>query len=460
MHRFSRSTKILIFATTLIFLTACSLTRQLLPVSSVTPQEREATPTLQPVFPPSDPGLQPASPATPAGPPVLYVAYVKDGNVWLWSEAGGSKALTGSGDATQVKLSSDGQIAAFLRQVDEFGVEIWAVNAGADGAPENERKLVGAEALESFDLPERAPFAKAIIPHNIQWVPGTHTLAFNLQQVFQGPGLSIFNDLRMVNADNLEALTFLPPGSGGVAHFSPDGRQVALATASTISLVNSDGSNWRGSVLTYHEVVTYSEYQYYAQPVWAADSGSLRVAIPPADPMKQPPDATTLWYIPVDGSPAVQMGGVVTMGLFGGMPAFSPDLERVAYLQHTGPMEDNLRELHIANADSSNDIVYHTFRLLDFHGWAGRSDRFVISQNDPGELKLAQLNGEMHPLSANASFVTNYTWVAGENFLYLQATPGDAWELHLATIGGGSRVLDTISGIPPSFDFAWRPAGN
>ena len=54
-------------------------------------------------------------------------------------------------------------------------------------------------------------------------------------------------------------------------------------TSGTIRLVNADGSE-RREAFTYTPVVTRSEFQYYAQPVWAPDSDCLRVAIPPADP--------------------------------------------------------------------------------------------------------------------------------------------------------------------------------
>jgi hypothetical protein len=92
-------------------------------------------------------------------------------------------------------------------------------------------------------------------------------------------------------------MTLLPHGQGGEFIYSPNGQEIAISTATSISLVHTDGTN-RREVLTYPMVATYSEYSFYAMPIWAADSSSLRVAIPPADPLGEPRQPTTLWTIP------------------------------------------------------------------------------------------------------------------------------------------------------------------
>jgi hypothetical protein len=52
----------------------------------------------------------------------MRVVYVRDGNVWSWTEADDSVQLTGTGDISTARLSDDGQLLAFMR-----GREVWMV---------------------------------------------------------------------------------------------------------------------------------------------------------------------------------------------------------------------------------------------------------------------------------------------------------------------------------------------
>ena len=72
----------------------------------------------------SNPVVQPEATLeqTLLAPSRLRVVYVQDGNLWSWTEAGGSVQLTDSGDMSAVHLSADGQILAFVR-----GREVWTV---------------------------------------------------------------------------------------------------------------------------------------------------------------------------------------------------------------------------------------------------------------------------------------------------------------------------------------------
>lgn len=48
-------------------------------------------------------------------PSGLRVVYLRDGNLWSWTEAGGSVQLTGTGDMSIARLSDDGQLLAYMR---------------------------------------------------------------------------------------------------------------------------------------------------------------------------------------------------------------------------------------------------------------------------------------------------------------------------------------------------------
>jgi len=63
----------------------------------------------------------------------LMIAYIREGNLWFWSEANGPYQMTDSGGLTNVCISADGKMLAFVR-----GAEIWT--ARTDGT--EARKLV------------------------------------------------------------------------------------------------------------------------------------------------------------------------------------------------------------------------------------------------------------------------------------------------------------------------------
>jgi len=90
---------------------------------------------------PEDPPVSPKGvatdiPITATQPPSfsgLMVAYIRESNLWFWSEANGSYQMTDSGGLTDVSILADGQMLAFVRET-----EIWT--ARADGT--DARKLV------------------------------------------------------------------------------------------------------------------------------------------------------------------------------------------------------------------------------------------------------------------------------------------------------------------------------
>ena len=252
-----------------------------------------------------------SSPDEPAYTPprALQVAYIKDGNVYIWTEGENSVGLTNTGDAIQVSISDDGQIIAYERRDPNnyFTSELWAVNTSG---PTNARALVSQAEMDSLKAASSYSNAMGMSIDLLKWRPKTHEVYYSTVPVFEGPGYMPGEDVRMINLNTMEKRTIFDYGQGGRFYFSPDGGQVALSTPDHISLSNADGSNLRANVLTFPLVGTFSEYQYHPVPVWAGDSGSLRVTIPPEDTMAQPTPPTGLWQIPTDGSPAVQMGSI------------------------------------------------------------------------------------------------------------------------------------------------------
>jgi len=393
----------------------------------------------------------PASPA-PAVAQVLRVVYVKDGNLYLWTEGGGSVALTNTGDAVRVRISDDAQVVAFVRQLDDnfFTQELWAVNTSL---PYDEHLLVSFAEMDTLLAASPFPSADGLGFNVLEWRPGTHQLGYGTVPLYEGPGSMPSEDVRFVDADTLAKSTLFDFGAGGRFRFSPDGNQLVLSTPDHISLVNVDGSNLRAEILTYPQVGTYSEYQYHPSPVWAADSASLRVAIPPEDPLAEPASPTVLWYIPTDGSPARQLSSIFASPfIWVDEYAFSPDLFQVAYVKDAG---GNQQELHIAGVNGTSDYVFAVGAGLFFEQWSPNSARFLYSMTGMAEqgIFLGDGLGNSYTISSNPSTVGQMNWVDNSRFLYLYQN-GANWELRISDVDGTNHAfLDTISEQYAAYDF-------
>lgn len=375
----------------------------------------------------------------------LRVVYTIEDTIYLWQEGQEPKAISGDGNPIySLDLSDDGQVVAFTRQIGEVQAELWAVNV--DGS--NERVLVSQADFTAYD-----PEALAVVPYQFGWVPDSHLLAYNTNQVFEGPGLGLYDDLRLVDADRINPATLLSPGQGGDFYYSPDGSQIAITTPTTISLINADGSNRRASVLEYDPVLTYSEYQYYAQPQWLPDSSGLKVMIPPVDSLSEPRPPTSVWEIPLDGSPATKTGEIVTMPFFADSAAFSPDLTKIAYLIEAGEPSQNIHELHFVNPDGSADQLYHTEPVLNFRGWAKDGIRFAFTVGDEQALQLGQIDTAFSPSAAAPTSVYRLQWIDDERYLYLQASDAGA-TLYLGDFSGSPLALDEMPDANTTFDYA------
>ncbi len=446
MQTYTGFYKIMVLFFLAILLAGCGISPVPSPAVSTVQDIPSPTPTLANATLPATEEVEP-SPATPQPPSegVLRVAYIKDGNLWLWTETGGSRALTSSGNVSEVTLSDDGMLAAFTRQVDEFHSEIWVVNTDGN----DERLLVSVADIEAMVI-NRSPDASGVAPHQFAWMPGTHALAFNTRQSFM-VGFLLNDDLRLVNAASGEQLTLIPSGGAGMFYYSPDGRQIAITTPNKLFLVNADGSNRREDLLSYEEVLTASEYRFYAEPVWSDDSSLMYVAIPPRDPLAARDQATTIWRVPTDGTPAVQLGGVPAT-FFGGGVAFSPDLSKLIYQREVGLPQDNLRELHLADIELTEDRILFTTPMLQFHGWAGDSQHFFFSAGNDNQMQRGSLEGTARPLMQEPGGFFNILPVGGDRFLYMKEDQG-AWEFGLADLQGQKQVIDQITGFPASFDF-------
>lgn len=376
------------------------------------------------------------------------VAYIKDGNLWVWHEDAGSMALTSSGKIIDVQLSDDGLVAAFTRQVDDWNVDLWVVNTDGTG----KRMLASIEALNAMVGERKDPNASAIAPFQFDWQPASHKLTFNTRPVFLGPGLVGYDDLVVVDTDTLQTTLQLPPGQGGNFAYSPDGQQIAIITPDKIQLMTAEGKDAR-LVLEYARVSTYSEYLYYATPVWAGDSSYLRVAIPPAEAMAEPRQPTTVWHIPLEGA-VQQLASLETAPFFMSAFTFSPDLQQILYVRQVGALEQNDYELHLAALDGSKAIILQQNNVIQLAGWAGDAEHYMFTFVDQTTraMQLGNIDGTSIPFTANPVDVGEVRWLDEQRYVYTRLLDG-TWELRIGNLNGDSLLVDSLASDFPRFDF-------
>ncbi len=363
------------------------------------------------------------------------IAYAKEGVVYLWS-AGTARALTSPGSAVYtVLLSDDGRWAAYTRQVDDLRQEIWAVPT--DG-------LDGTLLMSSADFAAIDPEALAVLPNQIGWVPGSHTLAFNTHQVFEGPGISPYDDLHLIDVDTLERRTPFLAGEGGDFYFSPDGAQVAFSTPTRVDIANLDGSNRRSAALSFEMVLTFSEYMLYPPLVWTADSSQVWAAIPPHDAMAIPAQPTTVWKIPADGFPAVKTSEFNVAPLLGFELPISPDTQRVAYLAEIGAAPDTQLELHLRSLDGSTDETIHTAPYMDFLSWSPDGQHYAVNVGNEQALYFGTVGGSFTPALGAPVGVTSLDWLDAEQYVYLQTGAGGSI-LAAGTLSAAPQVIDSLA---------------
>ncbi len=397
--------------------------------------------------PPPEPATATPEPELPAELRLVYND--TNGHLWAWIEGGAPLQIVGTGDVNEVKISPDGEWIAFTRQIGGgSGVSLWAIRFNGSG----EHQLISRETFNAMPLP--AGTDPTYVLSNQLWdmafIPGTHTLAFNTYPQFEGPGLANNEDLWLVDVETGTSTAFLAPEQGGHFFISPDGSQIALSTPTTISLINTDGTNRRDNLLIYPFVYTYSEYAYYAEPVWSPDSSFLRVVIPPQDSLGDPTALGNIYQIPTDGSPAFLLGNLPLGPLGGGF--LSPDVNKISYLEKIDDPVENIWTINIANFDGSGNTEFTTGNIR-FLSWAPDSSHFAYIAYNPQATYLGQI-GVIGSTLVDVNPSANLTWISADRyFFFYQSSP--EWQLRLGTIGTPSTAIANLGSGPiySTYDF-------
>jgi hypothetical protein len=392
------------------------------------------TPTRKPTFTPTVTETLP-----PPRDPPLAVAYIKDRDVYLWTEGVGSTRLTTVGDARWLTLSDDGRRVAFTRDIGlyyDLG-ELWAINS--DGS--ELRLLVNLDELNPI-LDEYNPY---IAPMQFDFIPGTHKIAFNTGGIADGMGPWYYEDLRTVDVDTLRKATLLVPGfAGGSFLYSPNGATVALVKGNQILLANANGSNLR-NVLTFPWILVGTEGYVMVHLVWASDSKSFTVFIPSQrDPFAETIGPTRVFRVTTAGD---------IFPLFN-FPAndeywqteISPDGARILYISGK---DDALQTIHEAALDGSYDFEVASGAIW---GWAPDSRHFVYLDEASNNLQYGNTEEGFSKLSDYVSpSLRRIKWVDDDRFLYIRLF--QSYEIRLDDTSGNSILIDDwLANEEVSFD--------
>ncbi len=234
----------------------------------------------------------------------------------------------------------------------------------------------------------------------------------------------------------------LLPGEGGDFTASPSGDQVAIVRPDSLGFVNSDGTGERQEVLTFPQVITYSEFLYNPVPIWVEDQ--VLLAVPQQDPFFAE-EPGTVWRVNGEVEVVARPQGDLYV-LQRTRPIISPDGSKLAMFRPTGAQGE--QALVILDLATGEDTVYDS-GATQWYGWSPDSNGFAYTKETGLDLFLGALGAEPESLGSG----TGFRWVSDEEFLYFAGVP-ETWTLTLGSVSGASTPLAMSSDEFPVFDFA------
>ena len=394
---------------------------------------------------------QDATPSPTDGrlPDNLVVAWVEKGNLFARTGADVPVQLTTTRDAIAPYLSPDGRRVAYLH--------------GDNGLPTG-LSLVDFSDGKVHDL---------VIPKNLStgindpllisqlgWLDHSSLYLNTAQNTSFGQDRR--DDLWRINIQTGEVTLLLPPGEGGAFSISPNQKWIAVISAGTydhgaahIRLIDAATGSLQ-EILSFPAVSTGSEYRFYPQVFWEADSRAFRAAIPDKDliydEVNSPP--VVLWHFGVDGS-SEKIGSVSAS--FFGLPSWSDDGNHLAYLRRAGEVTNNQFDLFLADGDGDNPVKYASGEAgsFGFPIWIPNSMQFIYAQGEPGTYWLGSL--DVQPVRL-AEQMFNLTFLENQQIVYASA-PVSPFELRYTHVGDDQSVLiATLANQFPVFDAIIVPA--
>lgn len=395
-------------------------------------------------------------PGLPTLPPVeaspVRVSFTTpDGDLYTWTDGMAAPLLLDSaGNICCSYVSPDGSLIAYTRiGPDYYATSLEVINS--DGT--NQRIMLNAAALAALPRPADALGTE---PRQVEWIPGSHTLAMNTRHYFEGPGLFMNENLYLVDADTAAVSTLLNTGQTTWQFvFSPDGTKLAVTYPTGMRTYNVDGSLIHDPVLVYPFINTASEYAWTAMPVWSPDNVELIARVPPEDPFFSPAAESSLWRVAADGLSGEQLFTGVMRYVISGESGVSPDLVWILFYQPTGPATDNTYQLVLGTTDGTSGVVVATGQVQGEPAWSPDSTRFLFNVGSlpTATAYIGDVSGASTPI-ADFSNAIDFKWMDANRYLAV-TNDSHRMRLLLGTVGAPTGVLyDSITPVDGFIHFS------
>lgn len=372
----------------------------------------------------------------------LVVAWVDSGDLIVWQTGDTLPRRIASAGAVEPFIAPDGQHIAFTRGAQSKSETLWVV----DVAGTAEQQLVGERPADYI------PGENQI--GDVVWFD-ERTIYFNTL-LQQAPFYEPRNDLYRVDILTRELGLIAGASDGGRITISPDGQNLLTVYHGTygqqdgvIRLMDLLGREEPGDLLFFDGVSTASEFRFYPDVYFSADSSTILLAIPDPDLIYSDSSETTLWQIPLDNPSGRGIIGTVQASFFG-LPQWSFDGSAMTYLQRTG--ETNQFTVFLAEGNGDNPITLFSASVgeIEAPDWLPESNRFVFARPiaDGGGTRNYFLGGvglEPESLSDDAIFTLQFL----DDSHYIAVTQGNRrLDLRFNEIGGDSQFIGSLNTVP------------
>ena len=381
----------------------------------------------------------------------LVVVGVSDGTLYAWQEGDARPHVLVNAHVLGLALSPDGAYVAYLPPDDDGQLStLWLAALSADPSP---RLLVDARTLAPADPSRQIG--------QIVWAADATTLYFNTTT---GVGMATTpqNDLWRVEIATTSAERLLAEGKGGRIVRAPVGAWLALTSAGRygrspahVAFYHTQSGAY-ARALSFDAVSSGTELPWYPALRWLPDGSGVRLAVPPPNWLYGEGEGVALWELRPDRNP--QQLGTVDADFFG-LPRFSPNGERILYIQRRTAPEQREMTLAVANADGSSPAEYIRGALnFDTLRWLPQGERFLYALTDePRALWMGQIGHPPERVPAPDVLVSALTWADATTFVYLTPNADGGYTLAYATLDAPADAtpITTLNG--PAIFAATRP---
>jgi hypothetical protein len=327
-----------------------------------------------------------SAPTSVPGEPSLTVAWMQNGDLYVWQQASGETRRTTSGGVVRPYVAPDGRHIAFTRGPQGIAESLWVVDA--DGTAEQQ--------IANHDNIHYSGSGRVLIGQ-VAWLDNQVLLFNTLEQT--ETSITARDDLYRVDVQTRETALLLVPGEGGAFSISPDRQHIATVypgtygTQDAVIRITDPLARATDELLFFVGVSTGASYKFYPELYWTPDSSAVLVAIPDADLIYDESAAppTTLWRLPIATPSARDIIGTLQTSFFG-LPRWSSNGEQMVYLRRAEGATDNTFELYVAAGDGTNPVLYASGEIgtLEPARWLHATETFTYVQN--GVLWLGSAN--------------------------------------------------------------------